>query len=62
MAELARELANYFCCDVSVILPILYDKAKRNALADNLKEIINTALLDRDAEKVARLYRAVKEV
>lgn len=59
MFELARELAQYFCCDVSEILPTLYDKAKRNVLAGNLKEIVNTALLDRDAEKAAKLYRAV---
>lgn len=62
MEELARELANLFCCDVSAILPTLYDKARRNALAGNLKEIVNTTLFDRDAEKAARLYRAVREV
>lgn len=59
MSELAKELAQYFCCDVSEILSTLYDKVKRSAIADSLKEIVNTALLDRDAEKAARLYRAV---
>ena len=62
MYQLAKRLADYFHISTEISLAILYDKAKLKNICQELREIIENARFDSDAEEAAGLYRALKEV
>ena len=62
MYNIARQLANFFRIPTEIALAIVYDKAKRNDICEELREIIENAKFDSDAENAAGLYRALREM
>lgn len=62
MYSVAKKLADFFRIPTEIALAIVYDKAKRNDIAQGLKEIAENARFDSDAEEAASLYRAMREI